>query len=315
MSELHRGGTGFDCASSDEIRLVQSIGARSNSIIYANPCKSRNELFTAKTFNIQRMTFDSHSELIKITQEYNEAKPILRIFIDDMGASKVSLNKKFGFDIRNIDELLYRSPPFHIYGLAFHVGSDCTSAKAYESAFKTVREFLSVFRNYPSVFTPETLDIGGGFSGKQDLIFKKDIVPVIQRELKTLDFKEVIAEPGRFFAEKSCTFQVPVIGRKTHGKTRCLTIDDSVYGMFSGTLFDHFKPDFSCITRTPYSTMDTFTIFGRTCDSLDIIAKDVWLPTEIDDSDILEVKNIGAYSWVSSSEFNGFPKPAIVIRD
>jgi len=56
-----------------------------------------------------------------------------------------------------------------------------------------------------------------------------------------------------------------------------------------------------------------FTIFGRTCDSADKIAEDVWLPNDIDDSDILEIKNIGAYSWVTASNFNGFPLPPVEI--
>jgi diaminopimelate decarboxylase len=55
------------------------------------------------------------------------------------------------------------------------------------------------------------------------------------------------------------------------------------------------------------------TVFGRTCDSADVIAKDVWLPKEIDDSDVLDVPNIGAYSWVSLSTFNGFEPPTIQV--
>jgi ornithine decarboxylase len=316
LQEIYKGGGGFDCASSDEIRAVQSVGARHADIIYANPCKSRSEIHTAKTFQTQRMTFDSIHEIEKITEEYPESKPILRIFVDDKGGARIPLNKKFGLHIDQLYNLLHREPRFHIYGLAFHVGSDCTSVSSYASAFETVHRFLSVLSEHPHVFTPEILDIGGGFSGnsKNNAFFKDKLTPFLSTQLKSLPFQTVMAEPGRFFAEECATLHVPVIGKKTlpNGEN-CITIDDSVYGIFSGVLFDGFQPDFQCITRVPYADMQQFTIFGRTCDSADKIAEKVWLPREINDSDVLEVKNIGAYSWVSSSEFNGFPKPSIHI--
>lgn len=309
LEELHKGGAGFDCASSDEVRRVRSFGASGNDIIYANPCKSRNELFKVKDDKIPYMTFDHPSEVSKL----GDTKPILRIFVDDKGGVRIPLNSKFGFPFSRVDDLLWREPYFKIYGIAFHVGSDCSSHTPYRSAFDTVRNFLMMFENRPDVFVPELLDIGGGFSGnsKNDVFFK-GLAPYIRGQVRDLPFTKVIAEPGRFFAEESCTLHVPVIGKKQlpNGK-QCITIDDSVYGIFSGVLFDGFKPGFKCISRDPWAHSSQFTIFGRTCDSADKIAEDVWLPNDIGESDILEVKNIGAYSWVSASEFNGFPLPPV----
>ena len=312
LEELHRGGCGFDCASLAELQAVRTIGATPESVIYANPCKSRRELLDADYEGMT--TFDSRSELTKIHEIAPRAKPILRIFVDDKGKSRIPLNKKFGFHIRNIHELEYVEPLIPIYGLAFHVGSDCTSTLAYQSAFDTVREFLDRFSRYPNAFKPEVLDIGGGFSGSAEKndFFRNELTPMIRREVELLPFKTVIAEPGRFFAEESCSLRVPVIGRKIlPDGTRSITIDESVYGIFSGVLFDGFKPAFQCVTRKPYGETAKHIIFGRTCDSADIIAQDVWLPKDIDDSDVLEVRNIGAYSWVSMSKFNGFEKPSV----
>jgi ornithine decarboxylase len=262
------------------------------------------------------MTFDSKIEGIKITEEQPGTKPILRIFVDDKGGARIPLNSKFGFHLKDAHELCDREPRFMTYGLAFHVGSDCTSLAAYKSAMETVKGFVEAFKHSPAAFTPELLDIGGGFSGStaNDDFFQNELAPYIREEVKSLPFKRVIAEPGRFFAEESCTLHVPVIGKKKlpNGK-RCITVNESVYGLFSGVLFDGFKPEFKCITRKPWASCEQFTIFGRTCDSADKIAEDVWLPNDIDDSDILEIKNIGAYSWVTASKFNGFPLPPVEI--
>jgi ornithine decarboxylase len=313
LAELHKGGCGFDCASVHEVRAAQAVGASAQTdIVYANPCKSRQQLGEA---GVSTVTFDSLFELQKIHEIIRSPRPVIRIFVDDKGGARIPLNKKFGFHIRNVHELLHREPFFTICGLAFHVGSDCTSVKAYQSAFDTVRQFVDAFKGNTG-FRPDVLDIGGGFSGNSanDGFFRNELAPLIRHEMKTLPFETVIAEPGRFFAEESCSLTVPVIGRKVMPDgTHSITIDESVYGVFSGVLFDGFKPTFHCRTRKPYGEMVPHTVFGRTCDSADVIAKDVWLPKEIDDSDVLDVPNIGAYSWVSLSTFNGFEPPTIQV--
>ena len=299
---LRECGTGFDCASSDEFKRAES-----SEIIYANPCKSKSELERARDANIKYMTFDSPTELRKLYQIIPDCKPILRLHVDDMGGSRIPLNKKFGMPVSFVNQL---DSKFKIYGVAFHVGSDCTSTESYRSAFASVREFLNIMKGR-SNFIPEILDIGGGFSGNpfRDTFFETQIATTIREEVKDLPFERVISEPGRFFAEECCTLHVPVIGRKTlPDGTESITVDDSVYGTFSGVLFDGFVPKFKCLTQPYKHGSKQFTIFGRTCDSADRIAERVWLPKYITEGDVLEVPSIGAYSYVSASEFNGFPR-------
>jgi len=294
---LQRNGIGFDCASSDEFARV-----RGHEVIYANPCKARDELVKAASENIKFCTFDTVEELVKIKQTIQDSRPILRIHIDDKGGSRIPLNSKFGLSFDDIATVQRQ----RFYGIAFHVGSDCTSLDSYKSAFSTVRQFVGALSKNKQ-FIPHTLDIGGGFSGRshRDSFFRDELAPLIRSEVKTLPFWRVIAEPGRFFAEEACTLDVPIIGRKKGS----ITVDDSVYGIFSGVLFDGFKPQFECITRV--GPTKKFTIFGRTCDSADRIAENVELPSECAEGDILRVPYIGAYSYVSASEFNGFPRPEI----
>lgn len=308
LRTLRYKGVGFDCASSDEFGRV--VGSE---VIYANPCKSRPELLKAKEAGIEWCTFDTLQELEKIADVMPNAKPLLRLHVDDKGGARIPLNKKFGMAVKDLYNLIYLQPNFKIYGLAFHVGSDCMSTKSYESAFETVEQTLELFKGNPN-FDAHTLDIGGGFSGKtvHNDFFANMVAPLVRKKSAELPFKRVIAEPGRFFAEESCSLRVPVIGRKIlPDGSFALTVDESVYGMFSGVLFDGFKPDFTCLSIPDCDEVDTYTIFGRTCDSADRIAEKVWLPRCINEGDILEVKSIGAYSYVSASEFNGFPRPEI----
>jgi hypothetical protein len=56
---------------------------------------------------------------------------------------------------------------------------------------------------------------------------------------------------------------------------------------------------------------DESVIFGRTCDSLDVIAKGQMDAMEV--GDWLYFPLMGAYTSATASEFNGFPKPEQLI--
>jgi hypothetical protein len=119
-----------------------------------------------------------------------------------------------------------------------------------------------------------------------------------------------IAEPGRFFAAPIVTLQVPVIGVKARSARSgwIYTVAESVYGSFSNIPFDGQVPTYRLLAPDAASRPKArATIFGRTCDSADCLAEDIELP-ELRVGDLLEVPNMGAYTTVSATTFNGFPK-------
>jgi ornithine decarboxylase len=106
---------------------------------------------------------------------------------------------------------------------------------------------------------------------------------------------------------------VEVIGVKPRLPTQPpgtrVTLDESVYGIFSNIPFDGFRPVFEHLDPAArHRQKEATTLFGRTCDSADCIAEDTVLPA-LRVGDRLRVRNMGAYTVVSSSEFNGFPAP------
>jgi diaminopimelate decarboxylase len=107
---------------------------------------------------------------------------------------------------------------------------------------------------------------------------------------------------------------VKVIAKKPYKKDGVngwrYVIDESLYGYFSCIAFDQQKPAWF---RVPNSETDEkrekteAILFGRTCDSLDIIATGQMETLEV--GDWLYFPLMGAYTSVTASEFNGFPKP------
>ncbi|MGH0120670.1 UNVERIFIED_CONTAM: hypothetical protein FKN15_035056 [Acipenser sinensis] len=101
-------GAGFDCASKNEIQLVQSIGVSPEKIIYANPCKQVSQIKYAAAHGVQMMTFDSEVELAKVSRSHSNAKLVLRIATDDSKAV-CRLSVKFGATLKSCRSLLERA--------------------------------------------------------------------------------------------------------------------------------------------------------------------------------------------------------------
>ena len=55
-------------------------------------------------------------------------------------------------------------------------------------------------------------------------------------------------------------------------------------------------------------------MYGRTCDSLDMIARSA-MTEMLEEGDWIWFPHMGAYTTATSTEFNGFPKPHVVILD
>jgi ornithine decarboxylase len=156
---------------------------------------------------------------------------------------------------------------------------------------------------------------------------------------------EIIAEPGRYFATAWGTLFAGVQGKravKTDGNTQKFLyyINDGVYGSFNCIIFDHAHPNpipykeyfAKAVTKSQvvlnnqnnnkkvsfqtaeFSTTTVRpclgTIFGPTCDSMDVVVQDHQLP-ELFLGDTLVFEHMGAYTTASGTEFNGCKRPLI----
>jgi ornithine decarboxylase len=276
-------GTGFDCASLAEIKLVLSKGC--TDIIYANPCKHPDDLSEAYKLGIKTTTVDSVSEVYKISKYPMDV--MLRIRADDPKA-KCQLGNKYGAQEQEWDDIFIALKKFNLNltGISFHVGSGSQSETAYEDGVKKAVRAARLSMVFG--FDPKIIDIGGGFTyGK---------LP----SLKFMDHLSgftVIAEPGRYFAENVATLYTPVIGYKD----KSVTIDESLYGSFNCIVFDHAKPRPRFRDGRPTTE---YTLFGCTCDGIDVIYQSIHLP-QLKIGDEIEWPNMGAYTMAATTTFNG----------
>ncbi|XP_067908847.1 antizyme inhibitor 2-like [Heterodontus francisci] len=322
-------GTGFDCASKNEIALIQDIGVPAERIIYANPCKENSHIKYAASHGVQMMTFDNEDELPKVAMSHPTAKMVLRIATND-SKSDLPLTEKFGASINECNGLMEQAKALNvdITGVSFHVGSGCTDPNAFTQAIAEARLVFDIGTNLG--FCMNFLDIGGGFPGSDGVkVLFEEITAVINPALD-LYFPEesevqIIAEPGRYYVASSFTLAVNIITRRiiktaqssssdeeTENKeTIMYHLNDGVFGVLiiysqmSGTvkplLYKKYCPD-----QQLYNTR----VWGPTLAEEDHIS-DQWKLPKLEIGDWLIFQNMGAYTISLSSNFNGFQRSHI----
>lgn len=304
-------GSNFDVASDGEIMELSSLGVDGSRMIYANPMKTVNGLRACRNAGVGKMTFDSAGEIDKMARECPGATVLLRIRIDNSSAH-VDLNKKFGAVREQALELLLkaRDAGLDAAGIAFHVGSQTTSADPYLYALDIAREIFE--EAAVAGMQLRIMDIGGGFPIPEPKVrFNlQEMLNQINARLDE-DFPgvEIWAEPGRFICGTAVNLITSVIGVTERGGQPWYFLDEGLYGTFSGVLFDQW--DFKLISFKEGEQVAA-TFAGPSCDSLDIMFRGK-MTVRQEEGDLILVPICGAYTSASATTFNGFSKANFVV--
>lgn len=305
-------GVNFDCASQLEIQQILDVTNDPGRIIFANPCKTPDHIRYAREKSVDLVTFDCEEEMFKIQKYHPGARLVLRLAVDD-SKSQIKFSKKFGCSLANVKKLLLLSQvlELNVVGFSFHVGSKCMSSETYYRAVQDCRTAYDIAEEI--CINISVIDIGGGFSTINDF---EDTAQNINKSIDFLFGNEVsenkiefIAEPGRYFVETSHTLVLQVIGKKTttenNATTMVYTVNESVYNSFNCIIFDSCVPEFRPLKIETDAPKYASRIFGYTCDSIDLLADNIMLPS-LAVGDWVYVENFGAYTYSASSSFNGF---------
>jgi len=323
VQTLFEAGASFDVASFPEFMIVhqfiQDMPDKQrqdwiwDKIIYANPIKANETLRQLDRYR-PLVTYDNLEEIRKIKKYAPRAGLVLRLKVPNTGAM-VELSSKFGAGAGEAVDLILAAEKegLVVEGLSFHVGSQTTNYENYVAALQLAAGVYAEAkeRGYSKM---NLLDIGGGFPAPYDETVKpfKELAAILRRELDRLFPKEVqiLAEPGRFLVATAGTAVSTIVGKAVRDGKLCYYVDDGVYHTFSGVIFDHCKYHLKAFKKGP---VQVCSVFGPTCDALDVVSLAEQLPSNLKLGDLLYAPTIGAYSHASSTYFNGFP-PAKVIH-
>ena len=181
-------GCNFDCASRNEIRLVQEATVdlpRKPDIIYANPCKARAHIIEAVCKGVKMVTFDNVVEVQKCASVSKKIELVMRIRTDDRG-SQCRFSSKFGAPPNKWRPLLAAAKQhgLQVVGVSFHVGSGCRDASKYELALNDAKRIFEMAETEYGM-KMRLIDIGGGFPGETHSIWNP------AAELDDVDVDEV----------------------------------------------------------------------------------------------------------------------------
>ncbi|KAF9262492.1 ornithine decarboxylase [Marasmius fiardii PR-910] len=338
-------GTGFDCASNNEISQVLQIGSiNPDRIIFANPCKALSFIRNSCKMGVDMMTFDNCDELYKVKRAHPNAKLVVRILTDDT-KSLCQLGLKYGAPMPTVPGLLAKAKELglNVIGVSFHVGSGCYDPSVYLDAIRRARSVFDMGIDAGYAF--DLLDIGGGF---EDGLFEQSAMVVreaIDQYFPDRQGIRMIAEPGRFFVAKAFNLAANIIARRApfpnshshstsngngnnmaeqqidaepNQPTVMYYINDGVYGAFNCIMFDHqtvhpYVLSLDGSFHVPSTEIQTnCSVWGPTCDSIDCVCPCTRLPNNLRVGDWLGFDNMGAYTVCAASQFNGFEVSKVI---
>jgi ornithine decarboxylase len=315
-------GSSFDVASMPEFELVhemiKDLPAKErqqwiwDKIIYANPIKPVETLEELDQYK-PLVTFDNLDEIEKIREHAPHAGLVLRLKVSNTGAM-VELSSKFGAPPGEAVDLILEADRrgLVVEGVSFHVGSQTTNFANYVEALNLTADIYAEAqaRGYTKM---NLVDIGGGFPAPYDASVRpfRELAKIINSEINRLFPKniEILAEPGRFFVATAGYAISKIIGKAVRDGKPSYYINDGVYHTYSGQLFDHCLYPVKAFKR---GKTRLSAVFGPTCDALDVISMAESLP-DLNRDDFVYSEMIGAYTYASSTTFNGF-SPAKVVH-
>lgn len=304
-------GTGFEIASEGELQMLASLGVAPERIITSNPMKTFKFLEQAVEYGLQYYAYDSRVEVDKLARFAPGARVYVRLSVPNEG-SEWPLSKKFGVELDEAAALLLyaRDKGLEPVGITFHVGSQCNNVYNWNTAIEKARELWETAAEAGLRLT--TLNIGGGYP----IRYTKNVVEIetIEKKVDKAIFQkfpedvQIFIEPGRAVVGDAGVFVSTVVGKAQRGDENWLYID---VGVFNGLMESVGGIKYTYVVGSR-SDVKPWTIAGPSCDSFDVIDREVELPEPEVGNRVL-ILSSGAYTISYASEFNGFSIPKTIL--
>ena len=329
-------GLGLDVVSAGELDLALRSEFPRDRIHFLGNNKSREDVEAAYRAGATIVIDGSHEfELLNAVVPEGKRTPVmLRISpgvkpdtLDHISTGQ--LDSKFGFSIESgaarkaVEEAL-RHPRLDVIGLHSHIGSQILALGAYEKAMEIMLDLLVQLRD-DLKFEPRKLGAGGGlgiaYTHNDDPPTPRVFVETVRHALESgcasrgLTVPELVVEPGRSIAGPAGVALYTVGSIKDiPGVRRYVAVDggmgDNIRPKLYGARYEAVLA--SAPDRAPAGKV---TIAGKYCESTDILITDIEMP-ELKSGDILCVPAAGAYCLAMASNYNGMPRPEVLmVRD
>jgi len=328
-------GLGLDVVSGGELSIAQSVDFPLDKVYFHGNNKTPEELNVALGLGVGRIVVDNLYE-VKLLNRLAGKKRISQDILlrltpgvdphTHQHTTTGTIESKFGFPLATgqaeeaVNQALSASN-LNLLGLHFHLGSPIFEVQPYELAIELVLGFARAM-SQKFGFELREFDIGGGFAVPYTADSRVPVVAEYARAITGrlsslvsepgLSHPRLIIEPGRAIVAQAgvALYRVGAI-KEIPGIKEYVCVDGGMSDNIRPALYGA-KYEALLANKVLKQQGKVVTIAGKLCESGDILVRDVNLATA-HPGDIVAIPACGAYSIPMASNYNGLPRPAIVM--
>ena len=337
---VHEEGLRIDTSTGGELAVALRAGVPGGHIGLHGNSKSDEEIVTALRAGVGRLVVDSLAEIprvARIARELGTRAPVMVRVTTGVHAgghhhiATAHEDQKFGLSLatgtarKAVDEIL-ADPALQLVGIHSHIGSQILDLAAFAEAADRVMALRAQVYRETGVLAPE-VDLGGGFgisyTGLDDTPPTPDqvadaLAAAVRAacERHELDVPRISVEPGRSIVGPAG------LTLYTVGTVKEVALDGGrsrTYVSVDGGMSDNPRPalydaDYTATLagRVSGAPGVPSRVVGKHCESGDIVVRDVALPSDVREGDLLAVPATGAYGRSMASNYNMVPRPPVI---
>ncbi len=330
-------GLSIDVSSGGEYHVAKTAGFPAERIFFHGNNKTRAELEYALAGGVGFVVVDSFQELALLEEMVaargGKQAVLLRITpgVEAHTHSYIEtglVDSKFGFGLGDgvaleaIREAL-GAAHLDLVGLHAHIGSQIFQLDGFRKAIDILVQLIGQ-AHAGFGFDCRYLNIGGGLGiryTEEDTPssigeYAEVKVEGVRKAMTAmgLPMPRVLIEPGRSIVGKAgiTAYQVGTI-KEIPGVRTYVSVDGGMSDNIRPMLYDaEYQGMIANRADAPADT--TVTVVGKHCESGDILIRDAVI-AKPEPGDILVMPATGAYCYAMASNYNGSPRPAVVLVD
>jgi diaminopimelate decarboxylase len=328
-------GLDLVCATGGEVEACLRAGAPASRIAFHGSNKSDAELSLAVSVGLSWVIADGLDELRRLDHIARDNGAVQPVLLRVLPGIEVETHEaiatgheasKFGTPVAELVETARQAAEMagvRVDGLHAHVGSQVLEVEPYRRTLSLLLGLAARLRDETDLAVG-VVDLGGGFGvtyTDERALPMPEVAAAVRAELEAgcrahrLDVPEIAVEPGRSIIANAGITLYRVGAVKRAGDRTLVAVDGGMADNVRPMLYDA-RYTVAVANASSDETSAPRTIVGRHCESGDVLAEDVSLPTTLGPGDLLAFAATGAYTYSLASNYNRVGRPAVVaVRD
>ncbi len=331
----YEAGFWLDVASAGELHTALRAGVPPDRLVLHGNYKTREELQRAVEVRVGRVAVDNAHELEELNRIARAAGRAVDVWLrvtpgiephTHRAIQTGGVDTKFGFGIREGAAAAAVRRALELSGLRLrgfhsHIGSQILQLEPFEENAQAVLDFAAQVRAETG-FVAEEVNLGGGLGIRYTSAdrppsieaYVAAVARAVQDACARLDYPipRLFLEPGRsVVGPAGVTLYTAGPVKRIPGVRTYVAVDGGMYENPRPALYGA-RYEAVLATRPDDPPAEAVALAGRCCESGDVLIWEAHLP-EVRPGDVVAVFATGAYTYSMASNYNRFPRPAVVL--